>query len=642
MDSPAITWRGVAVGALTIAVMFTYLILYAGMGAGSEGYVQSQFPMMAFIPFVLWLFLNTGLARIWPRAALSQGELLTVFAMVWIVGAIPQWGWMEYWVALMAAPAYMATPENQWAEVVWPFMPWHVFPDSSPRVIEDFWLGQVKGTPVPWDGWYAPIGQWFGVSVAMVVFGLSLVVIFQRQWVEAEKLTFPLARMPLDLTSGFDGPRRMPDLFRKTYFWLGFAAVFLPIFYNVGSYFTPGLPPIEFWTKASVLELPRPMPDLIVRVMAPVLALTYMCPLNILGSMVFFSLLAAVKTGLMGRVGFKVGASGQEIAGGGILQLESYGAMVFIAVWSVWLARGHLRSVWHQARTGVGDAVDVRHYRVALAALVLSAVYAIGWGVSIGMSLPLAILAFLLMSIVFFVTTKLVAATGFSYLTPSWANAKGQIFVTQLIGSANLSQQDLVSFKIFSDRLFFGNIRLPVWPALPHLLRIFQLRRQPRKIVATVLVAFAVGFLVAAWSTIKMAYDVGATNHLLVIIGLYDQITNLQLNPRVVDPGKWAVWLWGFCEAAAMAFLRGRFYWFPLHPIGLAYQATAGTSIYWFSLFLVWLAKLVILRYGGIRAYRQGKPFFFGLGIGYVVAVVFSGVIDMIWFPTDMHVVHDW
>ena len=59
-------------GALTIAVMFVYLILYAGMGAGSEGYVQSQFPMMAFIPFVLWLFLNTALARISPSATKSS------------------------------------------------------------------------------------------------------------------------------------------------------------------------------------------------------------------------------------------------------------------------------------------------------------------------------------------------------------------------------------------------------------------------------------------------------------------------------------------------------------------------------------------------------------------------------------------
>jgi hypothetical protein len=110
----------------------------------------------------------------------------------------------------------------------------------------------------------------------------------------------------------------------------------------------------------------------------------------------------------------------------------------------------------------------------------------------------------------------------------------------------------------------------------------------------------------------------------------------------VADPGKWLVWLWGFFEAAGLAFLRGRFYWFPLHPIGLAFQTTPGTSIYWFSLFLVWSIKGTLLRYGGIRAVQTAKPLFFGLGIGYVIAVVLSGVVDVIWFPGEVHVVHDW
>ena len=640
--SLTITWRGVVLGALTIVVMFTYLIIYAGMGAGSEGYVQSQYPMMAFIPFVLWLFLNVGLARIAPGWALRQGELLTIFAMLWIVGVIPQWGWMEYWVALQATPAYMATPENQWAELVHPYLPWHVFPDSSPRVVESFWLGLVQGAPVPWDGWLAPIGQYFGVSMAMVIVGFSLVVIFQRQWAEAEKLSFPLARMPLDLTEGFDGPRRMPDLFRSGLFWCGFGLVCLPLLYNVVTYFTPGLPLSELWLKSYRLDLPRPFPGIGIRVMAPVLALTYLCPLNILGSLVFFSLLSTLKLGIMRGVGFSVGVSGQEIEGGGILQMESFGAVACVAVWSVWLARGHLRSVWRQVRTGEGDIADVRHYRVALASLVLSSVYVIGWGMSLGASLPVAAGAFLLMVMTYFVTIKLIAATGFPYLIPSWTNVKGGVFITDLIGSANLSQQNLVSFKIFSSNLFFGNIRLPAWPAMPHLLRIFPLRQQPRRVVAIVMVAFPVGFLVAAWATIDMAYSVGASNHLLVIIGLYDQITHMILNPKVADPGKWCVWLLGFFEAAGLAVLRGRFYWFPLHPIGLAYQTTPGTSIYWFSLFLVWIVKGTLLRYGGINAYQTAKPLFFGLGIGYVIAVVFSGVVDVIWFPGQVHVVHDW
>ena len=74
----------------------------------------------------------------------------------------------------------------------------------------------------------------------------------------------------------------------------------------------------------------------------------------------------------------------------------------------------------------------------------------------------------------------------------------------------------------------------------------------------------------------------------------------------------------------------------------MAFQNTAGTSTYWFSLFLIWLIKLSLLRYGGVKAYTMAKPFFYGLVIGYVIGVVLSGVVDVIWFPVEGHRVHDW
>ena len=57
---------------------------------------------------------------------------------------------------------------------------------------------------------------------------------------------------------------------------------------------------------------------------------------------------------------------------------------------------------------------------------------------------------------------------------------------------------------------------------------------------------------------------------------------------------------------------------------------------------LVWLAKLVILRFGGVRAYLAGKPFFYGLGIGYVAVVIASVTVDLIWFPVAGHRIHGW
>ena len=107
--------RALVLGALTIAGTF-YCILHIVERLGLGSYVRSQFPMAALVPFVLWLFLNILLKRLWPRLALSRGELLTIFAMLWVVGTLPQYGWMNTWTAIMATPRYHATPENRWAE----------------------------------------------------------------------------------------------------------------------------------------------------------------------------------------------------------------------------------------------------------------------------------------------------------------------------------------------------------------------------------------------------------------------------------------------------------------------------------------------------------------------------------------------
>ncbi len=636
-DKLTITWRGVLVGAVTIAVWFYYLILFMGINL-----VQSQYPMVAVIPFVLWLFFNVALKRVWPRVALSRGELLTVFSMTWIVGALPMWGWSDYWVAILGAPSFMPTPENQWDTLIVPFMPWNAFPGPEPRVIDPLWLGLPDGASIPWDVWIGIIAQWGGASLAMVVFGLCLMILFHRQWVDNEKLTFPLAQMPLELTRGFDGPRRMPELFRSSLFWAGFGIVFLPLLYNIATYFSPGAPMVEVFRERYTIPLPQPFPALTIRILPLVLAVTYLCPLDILGSIILFYLLSVFKLGAMDQFGVSVGASGQRLISSDILHLESFGAIVLIAIWSVWLARRHLGQVWRQVRGGTGDAGQVGMYRLAFIGMTLSAVYVIGFGVSLGATVPLAVCTFLLMAMTFFVTVKLIAATGFPYLMPSWANMKGGSFITELVGSSILSTKNVVAFKLFTSQAFFGNIRLPAWPAIPHHLRIFSLRRQRGRVCAVVLIAFTIGCLVAAWASIEVAYDQGGAVHLIHAFNVYPQTANLVQHPRVFDIGKWGVWVAGMSEAGALAYLRSRFHWFPLHPVGLAFQNAAGPANYWFSLLLVWVIKAALLRYGGVQAYQRGKPLFYGLGLGYAAAVALSGIVDGIWFPDEGHRVHVW
>jgi len=55
----------------------------------------------------------------------------------------------------------------------------------------------------------------------------------------------------------------------------------------------------------------------------------------------------------------------------------------------------------------------------------------------------------------------------------------------------------------------------------------------------------------------------------------------------------------------------------PLHPLGLAVANTWGGIVDVFACVLVAsLLKMVVLRYGGLRGYRQVLPFFLGLMLG--------------------------
>ena len=174
---------------------------------------------------------------------------------------------------------------------------------------------------------------------------------------EVEKLTFPLAQMSLDLTQGMDGSRRMPDLFCSPLFWIGFGVVFLPILYNIGTYFV-GLPPLGLFGQFYFVEFGH-YARLAFRLMPMVMAVAYLCPVDILGSLWVFNLLHVLKLWIGNRLGFSIGAHGQAMVTWHLISMEAYGAMIFVACWSIWLARRHLRQVWHQARSGQGDPRQV-------------------------------------------------------------------------------------------------------------------------------------------------------------------------------------------------------------------------------------------------------------------------------------------
>ena len=73
-----------------------------------------------------------------------------------------------------------------------------------------------------------------------------------------------------------------------------------------------------------------------------------------------------------------------------------------------------------------------------------------------------------------------------------------------------------------------------------------------------------------------------------------------------------------------VVFLRGlctwSFLWWPFHPAGYALSVSFAMDYFWFCFFIAWLAKLLIVRFGGMKAHNAAVPFFLGLVLGDYVA----------------------
>ena len=89
-----------------------------------------------------------------------------------------------------------------------------------------------------------------------------------------------------------------------------------------------------------------------------------------------------------------------------------------------------------------------------------------------------------------------------------------------------------------------------------------------------------------------------------------------------------------------LMFMRQRFLWWPLHPLGFPVALTWPLRYDWFAIFIAWLAKSLVLRYGGVRLYRILLPFFLGLILGEFFISGFWSIVDGI-TGVSGHVIFD-
>ena len=86
--------------------------------------------------------------------------------------------------------------------------------------------------------------------------------------------------------------------------------------------------------------------------------------------------------------------------------------------------------------------------------------------------------------------------------------------------------------------------------------------------------------------------------------------------PQSWDLNGAAAVLAGAAVAATLSVLRLRFWWWPLHPVGYVAAMCWGLHLYYMPFMVGWLAKTLVIRYGGLRVYQTSVPFAIGLVVG--------------------------
>ena len=643
-----VTLRSVLVGLLVVISVNTWPI-YGLYVAHINQMVFSYMAMALMIPFViLTLGINVLLRKIRPDSALSPLELAVIFSMGLVGALFPLMNFTGLIMGHLATPYYFASPENQWVDRLHPHLPGWLFPKDIDGAMRHFFEGLPSDHPIPWDIWIVPLLGWFSFAGAITWTCLCIAVALRRQWADVERLPFPAAHVALEMVRESPGSA-WPPLARSRAFRIGLCIPLFVICWNAIGYFMPDFPSIPI-TRAgggvTYLHITRYIPDryFYIGVNFFIAGFAYWTSLEVLFSIWFFYLIVCVEVGLFNRLGFTIGAPGLWSSAHAANAWQAFGALTLMLGWNLWVGRAHLQNVWHAARTGDRslDAQELMSYRTAIVGFVMGLVFIVGWLNASGMDLHV-ILPFLVgMGILYVGIARVIAETGLVYLRGSIMPPSFALFS---IGSSAIRPQSMATLAY--SFAYFTDAKSLAMASAAHISWITAAVRGSKKPVA---VSLAIAGLVAAATsiafTLYLGYEHGAYNFRAFEFRTHPRIFNYYIKqmetalpPDLKRLGFFGI---GFGVMALLTALRYRFPGWPLHPLGFAIMETFAVRGTIFTIFLVWLTKLVIFKIGGINLYRRGQPFFLGILAGFVLGVAFSAIVDTVWFPGEGHSVHHW
>ncbi|MBM4085009.1 MAG: hypothetical protein FJ272_09500, partial [Planctomycetes bacterium] len=564
-----VTLRSLAVG-VAFAVGVNLASPYCEWVLHSQLLTTNYFPIgLAFLFFVVVAVVNPCLKLARQGWGLTTAELAVVFVMGAVATTIPTYGVCGYWLATLAAPYYFATVENRWESYFHQYLPTWCLPEGGAEV-KWFFEGLPHGERIPW-GFWAPALAWWMLFLAFALLGCTcLIVILRKQWMEHERLSYPLAEAATALIEC--DARPAPTAMRSWLFGLGFSLSFLAMAWHVAGYFFPLLPEIP--RDLPPLRLARAFPPIFLTLYWPMVAIAFFIKLDVSFSLWFFVVLGVIQEGIFNRLGFSISSSLAVYhydASSPALAWQSGGAFVAMVGLMLWTAREHLRGVLANAlgRNALDDRREILSYRGAVLGLAASFVFMVTWFCRLGMGLGASVLFNVAALSVYLGLSRLVVEGGLAFCRMPLT---AQSLTMNVLGNSAASAETVTAMG-----LSFAWISDPIctyMPAAANALRVsHDARASTRGLLWAIAVALLASFATAIPFTLYMGYKHGGFNFGTWLFGRgaqvpYEYVVHAFSAPAGVEWNKLGFGTLGAAGMLALTWLRHRFVWWPINPIG--------------------------------------------------------------------------
>ncbi|MEN3001624.1 MAG: DUF6785 family protein [Armatimonadota bacterium] len=566
-----------------------------------------------FYHVVFWLaalvLLNRALARLRPRWALAPGELLTIYTMLCLASALAGHDWLEVLIPILTHGTHFADEANRWSTRLLPHFPdWLIVRDRE--AAHAFYAGSSSlYEPRFLLAWATPVLFWSAFLSVLTGVMLLINLLFRYQWTQAERLSFPLVQIPLEMVGS--------ALYRERLFWAGCLLAGGIDFWNGLRMFVPSLPalPVKATDYGHLFQNPpwNAIGWLPVGFFPFAIGIGYLLPVDLLFSCWFFFWywkLMLVVSSYMGWSATPRFPYTTEQAFGGYMAIA---VLVLLQGGAIWR---RVRASLASGERGPGEPLP---YRTVLGLLVVG--LGLIWLLCSLMGMRAWVIALFLL---IYLALSLAITRMRAELGPPAHDlhfSGPDHLLPALLTPQQMNKSELAAFTTF-----YGFNR--AYRAHPMPFQMEGLKMAERggflsaRYVGALWLACVAGVLVGFWANLHLLYHYGAGARVeppfvpLIFGGeAWNRLDSWTNNPTQVSASLPAIGV-GFGTALTLGFIRQRWTGFLLHPVGYAVSSSWSMAILWVPMLIAWVIKSAILRIGGLSAYRRGVPFFLGLIVG--------------------------